>query len=176
MDTSGTTNGTATDNGRQTYIGQILNGSMTMLVNLRKKVGTRMSASTYILPAGQSFAGISNATTRLSGAVLHVYGNETDYGHAIVVTGITGTGFGNITFCGNSPMRKAAKLSDYSQFTSHAIRVIIPYAMIRSRVCSSSGHTYASSSTGTSCYCTRCGDCKLTITGSLLRPLRVGEH
>ena len=141
----------------------------------KEKVGTRMSASTYILPAGQSFAGISNATTRLSGAVLHVYGNETDYGHAIVVTGITGTGFGNITFCGNSPMRKAAKLSDYSQFTSHAIRVIIPYAMIRSRVCSSSGHTYASSSTGTSCYCTRCGDCKLTITGSLLRPLRVGS-
>lgn len=140
----------------------------------KEKTGTRMSANTYILSAGQGFASISNATTRLLGAVLHVYGNGTAYGHAIVATGVTGTGFSNVTFCGNSPMRKAAKLSDYSQFTSHAIRVIIPYAMIRSRVCSSSGHTYASSSTGTSCYCTRCGDCKLTITGSLLRPLRVG--
>ncbi len=139
-----------------------------------EKIGTRMSASTYILSAGQSFASITNATTRLPGAVLHVYGNEDNYGHAIVVTGVTGTGLSDITFCANSPMRKAAKLSDYCEFISKPIRVIIPSSMIRSKVCSSSGHTYASSSTGTSCYCTRCGDCKLTITGSLSIPLRVG--
>ncbi len=141
-----------------------------------EKIGTRMNASIYILPAGQSFSSISNATTRLLGAVLQVYGSDEygDYSHSILVTGVTGTGFGNITFCANSPMRKAARLSDYSRFTSNSIRVIIPSAMVRSRVCSSSGHTYASSSTGTSCYCTRCGDCKLTITGSLLKPLQVG--
>ena len=140
----------------------------------KEKIGTRMSANTYILPAGQNFSSISNASTRLLGAVLHVYGNGTNHGHAIVATGVTGVGFSNITFCANSPMRKAAKLSDYSQFISHSIRVIIPSAMIRSKVCSSSGHTYASSSTGTSCYCTRCGECKLTITGSLLKPLKAG--
>jgi len=140
----------------------------------KEKIGIRMSASIYTLSAGQSFASISDATTRLKGAVLQVFGNENNYGHSIIVTDVTGTGFGNIKFCANSPMRKAAKLSDYSRFTSHGIRVIIPSAMIRSKVCSSSGHTYASSSTGTSCYCTQCGECKLTITGSLLRPLRVG--
>ena len=142
-----------------------------------EKTGTRMNASIYTLSAGQSFASITNAVTRLSGAVLQVYGSDEygDYSHSIFVTGVTGTGYGSITFCANSPMRKAAKLSDYSRFTSHSIRVIIPYAMIRSRVCSSSGHTYASSSTGTSCYCTKCGECKLTITGSMLRPLRVGS-
>ena len=139
-----------------------------------EKIGTRMSGSIYILPAGQSFAGISNATTRLLGAVLQVYGSKTDYGHSIVATGVTGTGLSDITFCANSPMRKAAKLSDYREFISNPIRVIIPSSMIRSKVCSSSGHTYASSSTGTSCYCTRCGDCKLTITGSLSIPLRLG--
>lgn len=142
----------------------------------KEKIGTRMSASIYTLPAGQSFSSISNATTRLLGAVLQVYGSDEygDYSHSIFVTGVTGTGFGDITFCANSPMRKAARLSDYSRFTSNSIRVIIPSAMIRSKVCSSSGHTYASSSTGTSCYCTRCGECKLTITGSLLKPLKAG--
>ncbi len=142
----------------------------------KEKIGTRMNASVYTLSAGQGFASISNATTRLLGSVLQVYGSDEygDYSHSIFVTGVTGTGFGDITFCANSPMRKAARLSDYSRFTSNSIRVIIPSAMVRSKVCSSSGHTYASSSTGTSCYCTRCGDCKLTITGSLLRPLRVG--
>lgn len=139
-----------------------------------EKIGTRMNASVYTLSAGQSFASISNATTRLLGAVLHVYGSNTNYGHAIVVTGVAGTESSSITFCANSPMRKAAKLSDYGRFISNPIRVIIPSSMIRSKVCSSSGHTYASSSTGTSCYCTRCGECKLTITGSLLKPLKAG--
>lgn len=139
-----------------------------------EKIGTRVTGSIYNLSTGQSFASISNATTRLPGAVLQVYGNGMDHGHSIVVTDTTGTDSSSVRFCANSPMRKFAKLSDYSQFASNPIRVIIPSAAIRSKVCSSSGHTYASSSTGTSCYCTRCGDCKLTITGSLLRPLRLG--
>lgn len=139
-----------------------------------EKIGTRINASIHTLSAGQSFASIANATARLKGAVLQVRGSGVDHGHSIVATDITGTSFSDIKFCANSPMRKFAKLSDYSQFTSYPIRVIIPSAMIRSRVCSSSGHTYASSSSGTSCYCTKCGECKLTITGSLLRPLRAG--
>lgn len=45
----------------------------------------------------------------------------------------------------------------------------IPYTMVYDRK-----NRYASSSTGTSCYCVNCGACKLKATGKMIKPIRVG--
>lgn len=139
----------------------------------RDKTGIHMNGFTYELSAGKNFASIPNPLTLLPGSILHVNG-ESRYGHAIVVTEASGTRFCDVKFCSNSPMRKAVKLSDCASFINGPIRVMIPTGMTKNDICNHSSHSYASSSTGTSCYCVNCGACKLKATGKLSKPIRVG--
>lgn len=105
----------------------------------------------------------------LKGAVLHVNPNSSGYAHAVVITNATGTNFGSIEICGNSPMRKAVLLSD--QAYSSQMRLIMPTAMKNGRDCTNGTHSFS----GNHSKCNYCGFNKLTITGSMLKPVPVNS-
>ena len=135
--------------------------------------GVRMNGLKYGIAAGSNFSSVPNAATVLPGAILYVQGAAGPYNHAVVITSATGTGFANIQFCSNSPMRKAAVLSDsaYYLYRANPMRVLVPTTMVRSDSCV---HQYASSSTGTPCVCQLCGFNRLFPVPVMKKPLAVG--
>ena len=118
-----------------------------------------------------SFAGYT--ITQLIGSVLHVTPSaESLLGHAIIITSANGTSFSTVKYCGNSPMRKAWKLSE-SGYTSNDMVLIIPQKMMRGRTCGGGGvHTFS----GSSCTCTKsgCGFVKLEVQGTPIIPVAKG--
>lgn len=122
-----------------------------------------------------SFAGYT--TSQLLGAVLHVTPDGSDpnkyLGHAIIITTAPSTSFFTIKYCGNSPMRKATKLSEEPEYISNDICLIIPQKMARGRLCGGGGiHTFS----GNSCTCTKagCGFVKLEVQGNPIIPVAKG--
>ena len=113
-----------------------------------------------------SFSYISAAT--LPGAVLHVNPKNGGYGHAVLITKATGQSLSEIEICGNSPMRKAVRLSD---LYSGSMRLIIPTAMKNGRNCTGGTHSFA----GSHCKCSSCGFVKLTVSGNMLKPVPAGS-
>ncbi len=106
----------------------------------------------------------------LRGAVLNV--NPKDNGgfkHAVLITKAIGRSYGDVEICGNSPMRKAARLSD-QRYDSN-MRLIIPSAMKRRSACINGTHNFS----GGHCKCSYCGFNKLTVTGTMLKPVPVGS-
>lgn len=124
--------------------------------------GKNMRCDEYVIAAYGDFSKIG--ASNLTGAEMQVYGSGGDFSHAIIATNATGTNAKEIYYCGNSPMRQNAKLSDYN---AHKIRVIVPKYFTVKNSCK---HQYTTSSTGTPCECTRCGANKLTLTGTMLKP------
>lgn len=118
-----------------------------------------------------SFSGLS--TAQLKGAVIHMGTPAGDFDHAVLITNATGTGYDQVQFCSNTPMRKAVTLSSelaYNSFTSD-LRIIMPTGMKdEGRICSGGTHAFS----GNSCKCTRCGYSKLKVTGTMLKPVKVG--
>jgi len=105
----------------------------------------------------------------LKGAVLHVNPNANGYAHAVVITNATGTSYSSIEICENSPMRKAVLLSDQA-FLSQ-MRLIMPTAMKNGRSCTNGTHSFS----GNHCKCSYCGFNKLTVKGSILKPIPVNS-
>lgn len=128
------------------------------------------SSSTMLTTSGSasgSFAYIP--LNYLRGAVLHVNPNGNGgYKHAVIITKATGRGFSEIEICGNSPMRKAVKLSD--QGYDDTVRYILPTAMKSGRTCSGNAHSFS----GSHCKCSNCGYNKLKVTGTMIKPIAVG--
>lgn len=117
----------------------------------------------------EDFSGTS--LSQLVGSVLHVNPNESGYRHAIIITGATGYEFSEVSFCGNSPMRKGVILAD--DVTIHpeqGMRLIIPTSIKNGRNCSGGSHVFS----GNHCRCSLCGFNKLTVTSAMLRPIAAG--
>lgn len=137
--------------------------------------GSRLTASQIkLLNTGSSFATVTGAPATLVGAVLHVEGSDGMYGHAIIITAATGTSPSQIRYCGNSPMRKSYLLSGESSYITNEVRVMVPSAF-KKVACGDMSCTYSPSSTGVSCLCTRCGNSRLRIEGTMLCPVPKGS-
>lgn len=125
-------------------------------------------ASDYEIDVDGATAFTGFTSSQLLGAVLHV--NST-LGHAIIITSATGNTFSGIKFSGNSPMRRARKLTD-DNYQLYDMVLIIPEKMMLGRTCGGGGiHTFS----GSSCTCTQagCGFVKLEVIGTMLGPIEV---
>lgn len=116
--------------------------------------------------ANGNFSGIP--LSYLRGAVLHVNPKEDGYSHAVIITKAIGQSFSDIEICANSPMRKAVRLCD--QPYDDSMRLIMPTAMKSGRTCTGGTHLF----TGNHCKCNYCGYNKLTVTGTMLKPIAAG--
>lgn len=124
--------------------------------------------STHALADG-SFGQIPLSSLR--GAVLNVNekADKTGFKHAVLITKATGRSCADIEICGNSPMRKAVRLID--QYGANKMRVIMPSAMKRRSACPNGAHDFS----GSHCKCSYCDFNKLTVTGTILKPVPVGS-
>lgn len=82
--------------------------------NASGEIGLR--ANVIHIPTNGNFSSITNYTTNLIGAVLHVEGVDNGapapYGHAIIITDVEGPNRNQIFYCGHTLMAKYQKLSD----------------------------------------------------------------
>jgi hypothetical protein len=75
---------------------------------------TRMLADIYDIAGNvNSFSGLPIYPAELIGSVMHVYGSNGAYDHAIIITNVTGSTRSDIYFCAHTSHRKNAKLSDF---------------------------------------------------------------
>lgn len=181
MDTTGTNVWHCAGNGlsKSTSWAGTLSFHSFFVNSSKETTGTRMYGETYEIPIGGNFSSVTGGSSRLLGAVLQVQGKDKDgknvqYGHSLLITAASGTSPSLIRYCGNSPMRQSYRLDEESFYMADKMRVLVPYGIKKTVNCSDAGHTYAKSTTGTSCYCTQCGTSKLQAEGTMFLPVPAG--
>ena len=146
----------------------------TYLANSNAASETNGMTSSYTSDAAceytSSFTGQNVAS--LPGSALYVNKNSDGYGHVVLITDATGLEFEEVQYCGNSPMRKAKKLSDSYSGT---VCLVKPYLIREGRTCSNGSHVFSVSNGTQTSYCRYCGFVKLRVTPTMLRPVPVGS-
>ena len=138
-----------------------------------------LRATTYSISTEENFTKVVGAPSSLIGAVLHVStdGDGEADDHAVIITGATGTDYSLVTYCGNSPMRKAVKLSDTPSYYARTMHVIVINSHSMTTQCAT--HTYPTYGTsiapgGSATTCSTCGYCYLTVGGNMMKPFKTG--
>lgn len=96
---------------------------------------TGLRTTKYSLGSTDSFSVVTNYSTVLLGAVLNVPGSSGDYGHAVIVTDVTGSSRSNVYYCAHTNMAKNIKISD--SWNTGKIYVYIPTSFYSSTTLSS---------------------------------------
>lgn len=84
-----------------------------------------MRVAKYDIPNNTSFAGCNEDT--LLGSVMFVHGSSGDYGHAIMITDVEGTGRNQVFYTAHSPMAKHLRVGD--EWNTCPIKIYRPIAM-----------------------------------------------
>ena len=102
-------------------------GFMKYIENLRNNTSEPgMKVANYDIPSNTSFAGCNEDT--LLGSVMFVHGSSGDYGHAIMITDVEGTGRNEVFYTAHSPMAKHLRVGD--KWNTCPIYIYRPIAML----------------------------------------------
>lgn len=126
---------------------------------------TRMTASQYEFSANTYTL---TSTLNLLGSVVFVPSSNGNYGHAMVITKLTGSDRNQMFYSAHTSDVQNARLSDY--YPSCKLKFTVPVKMIEVVSCTGSAHSYTTISNqqnGTDCSCNNCGHCKLYVKNDL---------
>lgn len=105
----------------------------------------------------------SNYKSALLGSLVHVYGNNTQLGHAIFITSVNGDSWSQVLYTAHSPSQLNASVLDFVG-PNKKMMVFTITGMRDSRTCAYSGHTYSSPTNNNyDCTCNSCGFVRLMV-------------